>query len=111
MFFEFNKRVYKDINSKNLKSFLNGINVNALLIGSSNQSDKTYFAQTSDKGEADIFMFSDKWFDNYGEGRSITVESVISNISNSFEDVAIAKSWQGKAHKNTNAFLKEILED
>ncbi|MBR1454473.1 MAG: hypothetical protein IJ593_07485 [Lachnospiraceae bacterium] len=108
-FFTFNKKRYKEINIKNYKTFLNDITVNAVLIGSSNQSDTTYFNQIADKGEADIFMFSDKWFDSQGAKQSIAVEDVISNGET--EEIVITRSWSGKAHTMTNEFLKSILKD
>ena len=110
-FFTFNKKIYKEINFENYNAFLNVINVNAVLIGSSNQSDTSYFKPTADKGEADIFMFSDMWFDNQGNVHYITDIKDISNDFNEFEDVVITKSWYGKAHTKTNEFLKDILKD
>lgn len=110
-FFTLNNNIYKEINFKNYDDFLNEINVNAVLIGSSNQSDSTYFKAVADKGEADIFMFSGEWFDNQGKKKTITDENVISNDYIGSDEITITKSWQGKAHTKTNEFLKEILKD
>lgn len=49
------------LNKSNFNDFLNAITVNAIMIGSSNQSYTTYFGGPhgkADKGEADVLMFA-----------------------------------------------------
>lgn len=51
------------LNSKVMEAFLDSITVNAVLIGSSNQSFTTYYGRgrrPADKGEADVLMFVGK---------------------------------------------------
>lgn len=42
---------------KTIDKFLESISVNGVLIGSSNQSNSSYFDNNAKKGEADVFMF------------------------------------------------------
>jgi hypothetical protein len=101
-FFEYDTiNGYKNINDMcDVDNFLNMISVNAVLIGSSNQSYTTYFEPIAQKGEADIFMFLDKQ-----KGR--LYNSIIED--DRFNNTVIAESVHGD--ENPEEFLKNILRD
>ncbi len=103
-----NDNKIEEINgSYDIKRFLNNISVNAVLIGSSNQSNSTYFDDPSKKGEADIFMFID-------EMKGLLYNSITENRENNdigFEDTVITESVYGKGNDDPESFLKDILED
>lgn len=77
---------YLDKKSKN--TFLSNITVNAVLIGSSNQSYSTYYGGASGKaqhGEADLFMFNDKMFAKYLY-ECLSVQPSPTELDHVFED-------------------------
>lgn len=104
------------LDQSNVEDFIRDIRVGAILVGSSNQSRKTYFEEYAAKGEADVFMFDaeesglvslveDK------SGDSNTVDFWGNQNSKVFDEIVIAKSFYGRGHSDTQAFLKDILRD
>lgn len=85
-----------------IDNFLDQICVNAVLIGSSNQSNVTYFSPVATKGEADIFMFNGKF-----KNKEINIES----FNEIYKDSVITKSIGGIGDKDSDEFLNQILED
>lgn len=114
-FFKFQKGSQENITIEKLDDFLNCIYVGAILIGSSNQSKKTYFEKNASKGEADIFMF-DASVDCEIKRN---IEALYPNNQNPdmkendelFRDIVIANSFYGSGHEDTQTFLKNILKD
>lgn len=113
--FKFQKGTQERITIEKLDDFLNCIYVGAILIGSSNQSKKTYFEKNASKGEADIFMF-----DASGDCEiKRNIEALYPNNQNPdmkendelFRDIVIANSFYGSGHEDTQTFLKNILKD
>lgn len=89
------------LNKKNKKKFLNSISVNAILMGSSNQSYNTYYggsAKKADKGEADVLMFIEDNL-NYVNNNDMFVEGTV-----------IFKAMRGM-NSDPHEYLKEILND
>lgn len=90
------------LDKTNKDVFLSSIVVNAILIGSSNQSYNTYYGGgkgKADKGEADILMF-------------VSDESVGSIRENEYiEGTVVFEEICGVGNKSPHDYLKEILED
>lgn len=114
-FFKFQKGTQEKITIEKLDDFLKCIYVGAILIGSSNQSKKTYFEDKTSKGEADIFMF-----DASGDCEiKRYVDALFPNNQNPdikendelFRDIFIANSFYGSGHEDTQNFLKNILKN
>lgn len=114
-FFKFQKGTPEKITIEKLDDFLNCIYVGAILIGSSNQSKKTYFEENASKGEADTFMFDatgDYEIQSY-------IDALYPNNQNPdmkendelFRDIVIANSFYGSGHNDTQTFLKNIFKD
>lgn len=114
-FFKFKKGTPEKITIEKLDDFLNCIYVGAILIGSSNQSKKTYFEENASKGEADTFMFDatgDYEIQSY-------IDALYPNNQNPdmkendelFRDIVIANSFYGSGHNDTQTFLKNIFKD
>lgn len=88
-----------DVNSQD--KFLESIIVNAVLLGSSNQSYSTYYGgknRQADKGEADVLLFT------------------LDNAENLMEDMyveggIIFKEAMGGKYKEPHDYLKDILKD
>lgn len=75
---------------------LRNIKVNALLIGSSNQSQSTYYADVADKGEADVLIVS--WESDKDE-RAKQMNQ------------AINEAWFGRGQRVARCILSKELED
>ena len=56
------------------------MNVKAVLLGSSNQSQTTYFNLTADKGEADIFLFEGRYIANNEQLNDENIENRVINF-------------------------------
>lgn len=122
-------------NSSQIIDFLNHVTVNAVLLGSSNQSFSTYFNNRSKKGEADVFMMA-------GCGNCIgelSISEMLSDVRNTigkqyvdsseiiydkdetfFNQVAsflndehctMSAGFAGYGNKNPEQFLKDVLEN
>ena len=105
-----------EIKLESIDEFLKTIKVDAILIGSSNQSYTTYFNDTASKGEADIFMFV--------APENSRIEKFIYTLKGKdynpdinqkwielFDDIVITESFYGKGHENSQEFFKDILKD
>lgn len=104
----------KEIKKANLDNFLNTISVNAILLGSSNQSNKTYFNLIADKGEADIFLFRETYWspkNKHEESLPALTPDSYSNFFAEFENSVLLKSVYGKGDSDPESFLKDILKD
>lgn len=106
------KVVPNEITLKDLDDFLNNVYVGGILIGSSNQSNCTYFQQVATKGESDIFMFDDSADPNIKK----IIESLKYNeptdiYPSELSDIVLTKSFYGKGHYDTQKFFKEILRN
>ncbi len=114
-FFKCEKETQEKITIEKLEDFLNCIHVGAVLIGSSNQSKKTYFEENASKGEADTFMFdasSDYEIQRYVD--ALYPNNQILDMKENdelFRDIVIANSFYGIGHEDTQTFLKNILKD
>lgn len=102
------------ITSENLAEFLETVQVNAFMIGSSNQSNTTYFDKIASKGEADIFVFRDTYYStgNKGEIGIINGENDEGLIAQSFSvvrDSVITKSFFGIGHDKSQDFMNNVL--
>lgn len=95
-----------EITKENYNYFLANLDVNAVLVGSSNQSKSTYFAPKALKGEADIFMF---------DGDNVAYKDLIEDedkkYGSLFEDTVVSESIYGLGKDNPREFLKNILRD
>lgn len=106
-FFTYNNK-NKNYKNKAIKTktdidnFIKSINVNAVLIGSSNQSNTTYFNPIATKGEADIFMFNKKI-------NNKTIES--ESFYEIYKDSVITESIGGIGKEDSDEFLNQILKD
>lgn len=102
------------INKTNLDFFLDTVCVNAILLGSSNQSNSTYFDPLAKKGEADIFMFRDTYWSPLKKK-----EETFTNLSDDFyresfsefENGVLSESVYGKGDTNSESFLKNVLKE
>lgn len=97
--FDFKKDI---LDKKNKDIFLSSIIVNAILIGSSNQSYNTYYGGVkgkADKGEADVLMFVSD------ESASLIRENMNIEGTVVFEEIC------GIENKSPHEYLKEILND
>lgn len=86
------------LDSGRKETFLNSITVNAVLIGSSNQSFATYYGGrgcTADKGEADVLMFAVE--------NSLSMENMYVDGTVLFEEICGAD--------DPHDYLKSILAD
>lgn len=104
------------LDQSNVEDFIRDIRVGAILVGSSNQSRKTYFEEYAAKGEADVFMFDAKesGLRSLVENKSGDPDTVGfwgNQNSKVFDEIVIAKSFYGRGHSDTQAFLKDILRD
>ena len=88
------------LNKKNVQKFLDSISVNAILLGSSNQSYNTYYGgsvKKADKGEADILMF---------------IEDNINQSNDSmFVDGTVTFQAMYGLNSDPQEYLKNILSD
>lgn len=112
-FFTLTTKIDLKITLDNLDKIFEDIYVGAILIGSSNQSNTTYFDRSAQKGEADIFMFDasgDSIVQEFFEKTLPEHQSDDLNLS-LFDDIVITKSFYGKGHTDTQEFLKSILKD
>lgn len=101
-----------EITLNNLEDFLNVAYVGGILIGSSNQSNTSYFSQNASKGEADIFMFDDSY--DLEIKRIIKVlkyNEQTDDYPKELTDVVLTESFFGKGHNDTQSFFKEILKN
>lgn len=92
------------IDKDNFEEYLRLITIDGILMGSSNQSDKTYYGGASgiaDKGEADILMFESDAFAALIQG---------GNLPASDADIVLSKSIYPKEH-DTQEFFKNIFRD
>lgn len=114
-FFKFKKGIQEKTTIEKLDNFLNCIYVGAILIGSSNQSKKTYFEENASKGEADIFMFDasgDCEIERYVEALNPDNQNPdMKEDDELFRDIVIANSFYGSGHEDTQTFLKNTLKD
>lgn len=101
-----------EITLDTIDDFLENIYVGAILIGSSNQSNITYFRDPANKGESDIFIFD--------ASQDIGVEEFIetnllgdmqSDLMPLLDDIVFTQSFYGNGHDNPQDFLKSILKD
>lgn len=104
------------LDQSNVEDFIRDNRVGAILVGSSNQSRKTYFEEYAAKGEADVFMFDAKesGLRSLVENKSGDPDTVGfwgNQNSKVFDEIVIAKSFYGRGHSDTQAFLKDILRD
>lgn len=107
------------IDKTNIDAFLKSVNVNFVLIGSSNQSHTTYFAPST-KGEADILLFTEQSFldvlYDHSQMNDIPINAdsegntpLRSCILSSTNEI---RSCGGKPFKTPkNSFLKDILKE
>lgn len=103
-FCHFPGEVPSRIDRRNYEDYLRHITIDGILMGSSNQSDKTYYGGGSgiaDKGEADILMFDNEAF-------SSLIQS--GNLPSADADIVLSKSIYPKEH-DTQKFFKNILRD
>lgn len=105
----------KTISLKDINTFLDSIYIGGILIGSSNQSNSSYFQAIASKGESDIFMFDDSEDAEDAEISGIMdiLQSVqqYADYPKNLEDVVLTKSFHGTGHKDTQSFFKEILRN
>ena len=108
----------QSLSSSNLCEFLKSIYVRAIIVGSSNQSFRTYFSEIADKGETDFLVIkSENMFNKHinvpedivkdiGDGREIKVEK----HSAFFENSLIAKTlFIPKKYKSEQEYLNDIF--
>lgn len=128
-------------NDKEIDAFLDSINVNAILLGSSNQSFTTYFDRISKKGEADIFMMigcsrtktfptiksmlrdiRDSVYEYNTKSESDNLSQIVSNFDmntsseNEIEGFlndrcTVSVGFAGHGKDDSEVFLKEILKN
>ena len=112
-FFTYKKDFNDPIDQTNIDQFIDSISVNAVLIGSSNQSNTTYFDRRASKGEADIFIFRPDYYSEVDKQDKLLIreeDNDINRIFGEFEDSVITKSFWGKGSRDSEAFLKDILK-
>lgn len=105
---------HSEITLKNLDDFFKNVHVGAVLIGSSNQSNTTYFQDCATKGETDIFLIDAS--DDQDVQIALTAfeqgkRSEWSGLLEGNEDIVITKSFHGRGHYHTQGFLKDILRE
>lgn len=102
-FMELKDNFNEILSLENYEQFLHTVTVRGVMIGSSNQSLKTYYGGSgggsADKGEADIFMFVDD------EAKNSIMEDPALN-----ESVVISRSLYVPGDSDTD-YLKSILLD
>lgn len=115
-----NTTIPSQISKSNINSFLKLVDVNFVLIGSSNQSHNTYFAPCCTKGEADILLFTEQRFLDvlyaHAQTNDIPINAdskgntpLRSCILSSTNEI---RSSGGKTFKTPqNNFLKDILKE
>lgn len=103
------------IDTHNLEEFIDSICVNAVLIGSSNQSKATYFDKFASKGEADVFILRDTYYSPKEELEYpiVNVHQQEENLQifSGFEDTVVTKSIFGRGHSQSQIFMNDILRD
>lgn len=112
-FFTYKKDFNDPIDQTNIDQFIDSISVNAVLIGSSNQSNTTYFDRRACKGEADIFIFRPDYYSEVDKQDKLLIreeDNDINRIFGEFEDSVITKSFWGKGSRDSEEFLKDILK-
>ena len=82
---------------------IQGIEVKAVLIGSSNQSYKTYFGPIADYGESDIFIINSSFYDDSFENELVQLYDELPNDIK--ENIVLAKEIRGCTN-----LLNEIWE-
>lgn len=106
------KNIPNEITLKNIDDFLNDAYVGGILIGSSNQSNTSYFGPNASKGESDIFMFD---VSNDSKIKRIIETLKFNEQTNIYPkeltDIVLAESFCGKGHNDTQGFFKEILKN
>ena len=118
-----NKLVNSSLSKSNYENFVDAVDVNAVLIGSSNQSNSTYFNTPAAKGEADIFFAvgtgrgkckSGNGFEDFlkdiSPNDNINKET-LELAAGILEQVTISEAIMGKNFDNPEEFLKDILRD
>lgn len=102
-FMETEKDFDEELTIENYNRFLETIEVRGVMIGSSNQSLKTYYGGSrkipADKGEADIFMFVDD-----------KVKDAIIEANDLINNIVISETLVTPGESDT-CYLKSILED
>ena len=122
----------KLLSENQIDVFLEKVHVNAVLIGSSNQSYTTYFSKKAPKGEADIFMMAGRKSNNPNSHIKEMFECVrdyalqsefvdynrdkllpISDRDMDFLDgkCTISSSFAGCGNRDSGEFLKDILRN
>lgn len=100
IFFEYDEK-YITASSKNIDSLIKNSKVKAILLGSSNQSFKSYIKSPADKGETDIFLVDTSIF-NEEDALAITLKNNISEFNNS---IILTKEIDSKSS------LRDIVND
>lgn len=94
--------------NKNIDCFIKEAKVKAILLGSSNQSKKTYIDSPADKGEADVFLVDSTVFSVNGLNDKHVDEVATSLISNSeIESIVVTKEVYSRT--NLRKIANEIL--
>lgn len=93
---------YNELNKDNYLLFLNNIDVNAILIGSTNQSYSSFFKKSSVHGEADILM--------------VAADEKLGNriVEHFYDDhgskLVVTKDIYGKDAVTSQKYFKQILQ-
>ena len=104
---------YSEITLENLEDYLQNVHVGAMLIGSSNQSNTSYFEKNATKGEADIFLIDascdkevQRMLKAFEDGEQGDQQELFAE-----DNIVIAKSFFGKGDAETQEFMKGILRE
>ena len=96
MFFFDNDQPLTNINVTQLLT----MNVKAVLLGSSNQSQNTYFNLTADKGEADIFLFEGRYI---AHDEQINEENIENRVKNFHQNIIRGETRFWEPFRTINA--------
>lgn len=97
----------QDDKERHIDRYINNIKVKGMLIGSSNQSNATYFSIPASKGEADLLMFTDS---SFAAHIRCLIDQGSNYPDNNFNGCVLSKSIAG-CMGGGEEFLKSILKD
>ena len=114
------------LSRSNMDCFLNAVSVNAVIVGSSNQSFLAYFSQTADKGETDVLLIKSDMSLNstpntikgvimdiaFNNGVEIREDIIVKDYEYFFDNNIIAKSiLSPQKYETDEKFLNDIFRE